>query len=117
MGYSESLDWYCGQKDYLVTSNNVHWTIVGEFARKWRQAGSGKLIILAANTDCAYWLNGRGMGVRYDNTLNTSASWVHIDPLCREIPTEESIGSDILATAAVKRVRILASFLPSMSSI
>lgn len=34
MGYAESLDWYCGQKDYLVTSNNVHWTIVGEFARK-----------------------------------------------------------------------------------
>ncbi|KAE8538276.1 hypothetical protein D1P53_005618 [Cryptococcus gattii VGV] len=60
MGYSESLDWYCGQKDYLVTSNNVHWTIVGEFA--------------PANTDCAYWLNGRGMGARYDNTLNTSAS-------------------------------------------
>ncbi|XAO27876.1 hypothetical protein I312_106740 [Cryptococcus bacillisporus CA1280] len=59
MGYSESLDWYCGQKDYLVTSNNVHWTIVGEFA--------------PANTDCAYWLNGRGMGARYDNTLNTSA--------------------------------------------
>ncbi|ADV24619.1 glucan 1,3-beta-glucosidase, putative [Cryptococcus gattii WM276] len=59
MGYSESLDWYCGQKDYLVTSNNVHWTIVGEF--------------VPANTDCAYWLNGRGMGARYDNTLNTSA--------------------------------------------
>ncbi|AAW43031.2 glucan 1,3-beta-glucosidase, putative [Cryptococcus deneoformans JEC21] len=54
------LDWYCGQQDYLVASNNVHWTIVGEF--------------VPANTDCAYWLNGRGVGSRYDNTLNTSAA-------------------------------------------
>ncbi|AFR95190.1 glucan 1,3-beta-glucosidase [Cryptococcus neoformans var. grubii H99] len=60
MGYSETLDWYCGQQDYLVASNNVHWTIIGEF--------------VPANTDCAYWLNGRGMGSRYDNTLNTSAA-------------------------------------------
>ncbi|WVN89435.1 uncharacterized protein L203_104658 [Cryptococcus depauperatus CBS 7841] len=28
----------------------------------------------AANTDCAFWLNGRGRGARYDNTLNTSAA-------------------------------------------
>ncbi|ODN80420.1 hypothetical protein L202_02669 [Cryptococcus amylolentus CBS 6039] len=60
MGYTESLDWYCGQASFLNRSNNVHWTIVGEF--------------VPANTDCAYWLNGRGRGARYDNTLNTSAS-------------------------------------------
>ncbi|WVQ74069.1 hypothetical protein IAR50_003652 [Cryptococcus sp. DSM 104548] len=60
MGYQESLDWYCGQVDYLTRSNDIHWTIVGEF--------------VPANTDCAYWLNGRGIGARYDNTLNTSAS-------------------------------------------
>ncbi|WVO16551.1 hypothetical protein L204_104230 [Cryptococcus depauperatus] len=29
---------------------------------------------VAANTDCAFWLNGRGRGARYDNTLNTSAA-------------------------------------------
>ncbi|TYJ56318.1 hypothetical protein B9479_003010 [Cryptococcus floricola] len=60
MGYTESLDWYCGQASFLNRSNNVHWTIVGEF--------------VPANTDCAYWLNGRGRGARYDNTLNTTAS-------------------------------------------
>jgi glucan 1,3-beta-glucosidase len=27
-----------------------------------------------ANTDCAKWLNGRGTGSRYDNTLNGTAA-------------------------------------------
>ncbi|WWC86985.1 uncharacterized protein L201_001866 [Kwoniella dendrophila CBS 6074] len=58
MGYNENLNWYCSQVDYLKNSNNAHWTIVGEFT--------------PANTDCAFWLNGRGRGARYDNTLNTS---------------------------------------------
>nr|ODN93762.1 glucan 1,3-beta-glucosidase [Cryptococcus depauperatus CBS 7855] len=61
MGYTESIDWYCGQANYLRQSNNIHWTIVGEFT--------------PANTDCAFWLNGRGRGARYDNTLNTSAAY------------------------------------------
>ncbi|WWC67848.1 uncharacterized protein I206_101765 [Kwoniella pini CBS 10737] len=59
MGYNANLNWYCSQVDYLKQSNNIHWTIVGEFT--------------PANTDCAFWLNGRGRGARYDNTLNTSA--------------------------------------------
>nr|XP_018265588.1 glucan 1,3-beta-glucosidase [Kwoniella dejecticola CBS 10117]OBR87746.1 glucan 1,3-beta-glucosidase [Kwoniella dejecticola CBS 10117] len=58
MGYNANLNWYCSQVDYLRQSNNIHWTIVGEFT--------------PANTDCAFWLNGRGRGARYDNTLNTS---------------------------------------------
>ncbi|WVR04560.1 hypothetical protein IAU60_001567 [Kwoniella sp. DSM 27419] len=58
MGYNANLDWYCSQIDYLQASNDIHWTIVGEFT--------------AADTDCAFWLNGRGRGARYDNTLNTS---------------------------------------------
>ncbi|WVQ97964.1 hypothetical protein IAU59_005084 [Kwoniella sp. CBS 9459] len=58
MGYNANLDWYCGQVDYLRASNNIHWTIVGEFT--------------PANTDCAFWLNGRGRGARYDNTLSTA---------------------------------------------
>ncbi|KAK8846829.1 hypothetical protein IAR55_005917 [Kwoniella newhampshirensis] len=59
MGYAANLNWYCGQADYIRASNDIHWTIVGEFT--------------PANTDCAPWLNGRGKGARYDNTLNSSA--------------------------------------------
>ena len=31
MGYSELLDWFCSQEDYIVTANQNHWTIVGEW--------------------------------------------------------------------------------------
>lgn len=59
LGYTANLEWTCNQTTYLETSNQNHWTIVGEFT--------------PANTDCAQWLNGRGAGARYDNTLNGSA--------------------------------------------
>ncbi|ORX34435.1 putative glucan 1,3-beta-glucosidase [Kockovaella imperatae] len=58
MGYTELLEWFCSQEDYIVAANQKHWTIVGE----WTLAA-------AANTDCAKWLNGRDKGARYDGTL------------------------------------------------
>ncbi|ORY27801.1 putative glucan 1,3-beta-glucosidase [Naematelia encephala] len=60
MGYDENLQWYCSQYDSLEQSNQAHWTIVGEFT--------------PAHTDCAMWLNGRGTGARYDNTLHGTAA-------------------------------------------
>ncbi|KAK4686576.1 glucan 1,3-beta-glucosidase, partial [Tremellales sp. Uapishka_1] len=59
MGYTDNLKWYCSQESSLVAVDQGMWTIVGEFT--------------PANTDCALWLNGRGTGARYDNTLNSSA--------------------------------------------
>ena len=44
----------CGFGNLLATT--THWTVVGEW--------SGAL------TDCAKWLNGRGVGARYDGTYN-----------------------------------------------
>ncbi|OCF58914.1 glucan 1,3-beta-glucosidase [Kwoniella mangroviensis CBS 10435] len=74
MGYNANLDWYCSQVDYLRQSNNIHWTIVGEWT--------------PANTDCAFWLNGKGRGARYDNTLTTS------DPLQFPGDCSAKTGSD-----------------------
>lgn len=34
-----------------------------------------------AHTDCARWLNGRGRGARWDNSLTTSDPYVHLPPL------------------------------------
>ncbi|KAF2862603.1 glycoside hydrolase family 5 protein [Piedraia hortae CBS 480.64] len=53
----------CGAGQAMLASNK--WTITGEF--------SGAL------TDCAKWLNGRGVGARYDGTFNyngASSSYV-----------------------------------------
>jgi glucan 1,3-beta-glucosidase len=40
MGYNANLKWICSQQNYLKTSNQVHWTIVGEFTRKWLHPSS-----------------------------------------------------------------------------
>ncbi|KAI5451752.1 hypothetical protein NCC49_001399 [Naganishia albida] len=54
-GYSEHLKTYCNMGSDLLTSDWNLWTIVGEFT--------------TAHTDCAKYLNGRGRGARFDNTL------------------------------------------------
>ncbi|KAL7421938.1 hypothetical protein Q5752_003710 [Cryptotrichosporon argae] len=61
--YAQNLAWTCAWAPSLERANADLWTIVGEFT--------------TANTDCAYWLNGRGTGARYDNTLNTSAALLY----------------------------------------
>ena len=75
LGYNENIEWTCSQLDYLTTSNQAHWTIVGEFTRKLTRTETSVDADAreAATTDCAMWLNGRGLGARYDNTLNGTA--------------------------------------------
>lgn len=36
LGYVTNLEWTCNQTSYLETSNQDHWTIVGEFTRKYQ---------------------------------------------------------------------------------
>jgi hypothetical protein len=78
MGYNANLQWYCSQADSLRLANQQHWTIVGEFTRKslLTPYSCMRLTSAAANTDCAKWLNGRGTGARYDNTLDWAQRWV-----------------------------------------
>ncbi|KAH6913081.1 glycoside hydrolase family 5 protein [Coprinopsis sp. MPI-PUGE-AT-0042] len=58
----EHIDYACGYIDSLgsFTSSNI-WTVLGEWSN--------------AMTDCARWLNGRGVGARWDGTwFNTDQS-------------------------------------------
>ncbi|TKY90468.1 hypothetical protein EX895_000466 [Sporisorium graminicola] len=50
----ERLNTYCGQADGLASSNKNLWTVVGEWT--------------TAPTDCAKYLNGKGVGARYDGS-------------------------------------------------
>ncbi|KAH9886857.1 glucan 1,3-beta-glucosidase precursor [Xylariomycetidae sp. FL2044] len=54
MSADEHLGSACGFGSQMASTNK--WTIAGEFS--------------GAMTDCAYWLNGRGVGARYDGTFN-----------------------------------------------
>ncbi|XXG95287.1 hypothetical protein Hte_001548 [Hypoxylon texense] len=54
MSVDQHVSSACGFGGQMATSNK--WTISGEFS--------------GAMTDCATWLNGRGVGARYDGTFN-----------------------------------------------
>ncbi|KAI6082746.1 glucan 1,3-beta-glucosidase precursor [Hypoxylon rubiginosum] len=54
MSVDQHVSSACGFGGTMATSNK--WTISGEFS--------------GAMTDCAKWLNGRGVGARYDGTFN-----------------------------------------------
>lgn len=52
---NDRLNTFCNMKSGLASSNKNLWTIVGEWT--------------TAPTDCAKYLNGRGIGARYDGTF------------------------------------------------
>ncbi|KAK4626524.1 Glucan 1,3-beta-glucosidase [Fulvia fulva] len=54
MGIQDHLNSACGFGNQMTANNK--WTISGEWS--------------GAMTDCAKWLNGRGIGARYDGTFN-----------------------------------------------
>eukprot|EP01099_Mayorella_cantabrigiensis_P002619 TRINITY_DN2143_c0_g1_i1.p1 TRINITY_DN2143_c0_g1~~TRINITY_DN2143_c0_g1_i1.p1 ORF type:complete len:437 (-),score=88.24 TRINITY_DN2143_c0_g1_i1:84-1367(-) len=54
--YDQHLDWACSFKDSIRNSNYNLWTVVGEWC--------------IAVTDCTQWLNGFGVGARYDGTMD-----------------------------------------------
>jgi len=56
LGISEHVGTACGFGSQMATNNK--WTIAGEWS--------------GAMTDCAQWLNGRGVGARYDGTYNNN---------------------------------------------
>ena len=56
MSPSDHVSTACGQAGVLSSTDK--WTIVGEWT--------------GAQTDCAKWLNGLGVGARYDGTYSTS---------------------------------------------
>jgi len=58
MSISDHISEACSFGSQAATNNK--WTIVGEFA--------------GAMTDCAQWLNGRGIGARYDGTYNVNGN-------------------------------------------
>lgn len=51
-GATDNLRWTCGWNDTLSRSSKSLWTVAE---------------MTAATTDCAEWVNGRGVGARYDN--------------------------------------------------
>ncbi|KAL1738083.1 glycoside hydrolase superfamily, partial [Schizophyllum fasciatum] len=57
----EHIEFACTKKSELTNfaSSNI-WTVVGEWSN--------------APTDCTKWLNGRGIGARWDNTYTTDGS-------------------------------------------
>lgn len=55
MSQPDRAQFYCNKKASIASSNQNLWTIVGEWT--------------AAPTDCAKYLNGRGVGARYDGTF------------------------------------------------
>jgi glucan 1,3-beta-glucosidase len=60
MGINEHISTACGFGASMATNNK--WTIAGEWT--------------GAQTDCAKWLNGRGVGARYDGTFGQGSSYV-----------------------------------------
>lgn len=60
MSEDQRLNNYCSQANGLAQSDKNLWTIVGEWT--------------AAPTDCAKYLNGRGVGARYDGSFG-QGSW------------------------------------------
>lgn len=54
MSQDQRLNSYCGQAGGIAQSQKNLWTVVGEWT--------------TAPTDCAKYLNGRGVGARYDGT-------------------------------------------------
>ena len=60
MSEDQRLNNYCSQADGLASSNKNLWTVVGEWT--------------TAPTDCAKYLNGRGVGARYDGSFG-QGSW------------------------------------------
>ncbi|KAG6897055.1 hypothetical protein C0992_004464, partial [Termitomyces sp. T32_za158] len=60
----EHIEFACTYAKSLFTyqSSNI-WTIIGEWS--------------TAMTDCAQWLNGRGVGARWDGTLSSTNSQYH----------------------------------------
>ncbi|SPO19882.1 probable EXG1 - exo-beta-1,3-glucanase (I/II), major isoform [Ustilago trichophora] len=62
MSEDQRLNNYCSQADGLASSNRNLWTIVGEWT--------------TAPTDCAKYLNGRGVGARYDGSFGQGSYYV-----------------------------------------
>lgn len=62
MSQDARLNYYCSQADALTTSNKNLYTVVGEWT--------------AAPTDCAKYLNGRGIGARYDGSYGQGSYYV-----------------------------------------
>lgn len=81
MGYTSVLKWACDQGPSLERSNRFHWTIVGEWTCEYPLSEFGhheQELRVVAHTDCAKWLNGRGRGARWDNTLTSVAPYAPI---------------------------------------
>lgn len=57
MGINDHISTACGFGASMATNNK--WTVAGEWT--------------GAQTDCAKWLNGRGVGARYDGTYQGSS--------------------------------------------
>lgn len=63
MSNSDRLNFYCNMAGSISSSNsNNLWTIVGEWT--------------TAPTDCAKYLNGRGVGARYDGSFGQGSYYV-----------------------------------------
>jgi glucan 1,3-beta-glucosidase len=58
MSESDHIQTACAKQSVLSSSNGNLWTIVGEWS--------------PARTDCAKYLNGRGIGARYDGSYSGS---------------------------------------------
>ncbi|KAK3620189.1 hypothetical protein LTR56_023535 [Elasticomyces elasticus] len=58
MGISDHVSTACSFGNGMASNNK--WTIAGEWS--------------GAQTDCAQWLNGRGVGARYDGTYNVNGA-------------------------------------------
>ncbi|KAJ1030415.1 hypothetical protein NDA16_001324 [Ustilago loliicola] len=62
MSEDQRLNNYCSQANALAQSDKNLWTIVGEWS--------------TAPTDCAKYLNGRGVGARYDASFGQGSYYV-----------------------------------------
>lgn len=65
--FSEHISFACSTllPSYVSYASSNHWTVLGEWS--------------TALTDCAKWLNGRGVGARWDNTAFPSDTSVFHD--------------------------------------
>lgn len=54
LSHQDRLNFYCSLRGSISSADNYHYTVVGEWS--------------TAVTDCAKYLNGRGIGSRYDGS-------------------------------------------------
>ncbi|KAK9692507.1 hypothetical protein K7432_014288 [Basidiobolus ranarum] len=78
MSEQQKLDFACNtwKKDISTSNQNFGWTMVGEFS--------------IASNDCAKWLNGIGLGTRWDGTFPDNLG----NPLCPTKPKCSCEGVD-----------------------